>query len=266
MFLPIFPLLVSANESIQPISIIKQVPRPQEPSLPYPYDVEEVVFLNVEDNVALVGTLTIPRSTGPFPAVILLHGSAPYDRDYSSDGHKFFLVWADHLTRNGIAVLRFDKRSAGKSTGNYETSTLENFAKDALAGVEYLKSYSEINPHQIGLVGHSEGGMTALLAASMSDDIAFVVALGAPCVNAEELIYVQEPLIQRVDGVSEEIISQNLSLRKQIFSILKDEEDRANAEKKVASNLDSSLSFVNAISKRSRSKILRYFRATDPII
>lgn len=224
-----------ADESIQTISEISQkyASRPQEPIPPYPYDEEEVVFQNTADNVTLVGTLTLPRSSGPFPTVILLHGSGPYDRDYSSNGHKLFLVWADHLTRSGIAVLRFDKRSAGKSTGNYDTSTLENFAKDTLAGIEYLKSRSEINPQQIGLVGHSEGGMTALLAASNSDDVAFVVSMAAPYVNLEELIYTLEPLIQRVDGVPEELIIQTRKLRNQIFAILKKEDDRAVTEKKL---------------------------------
>jgi uncharacterized protein len=207
--------------------------RPQEPLPPYPYDEEEVIFHNTADDVTLCGTLTLPRSSGPFPVVILLQGSGPWDRDYSCDGHKFFLVWADHLTREEIAVFRYDKRSAGKSTGVYNTSTLENFAKDALAGVEYLKSRSEINPAKIAFVGHSEGGMTAFLAASQSDAIACVVSTAAPCVNGEELMFEQEPLLQRIDGVPEEMITQTRELREQIFALLKEIPDRAAAENKL---------------------------------
>jgi uncharacterized protein len=229
-----FSYLCCAHEPVSIREICQQyAQRPQEPLRPYPYDEEEVVFHNTTDHVTLAGTLTRPHSSGPFPVVILLHGSAPYDRDYTSDGHKTFLVWADHLTRQGIAVLRFDKRSAGQSTGNYDTSTLENFAKDALAGVDYLKSRSDINPQQIGLIGHSEGGMTAFLAASKSDDIAFIVSMAACCVNAEALIYTQEPLLQRVDGVPEEMIVESHKLREQIFDVLKSEPDRAAAESKL---------------------------------
>ena len=235
-----FSYLYCAHEPV-PISEIyqKYAHRPQEPLQPYPYDEEEVVFHNTSDNVTLAGTLTLPRSLGPFPVVILLHGSVPADRDYTYDGHKYFLVWADHLTRQGMAVLRFDKRSAGQSTGNYDTSTLENFAKDALAGVEYLKSRSDINPHQIGFIGHSEGGMTAFLAASNSDDVAFVVSMAAPCVNLEELVSIQEPLLLRAEGLGEEWILRGHELRRLIFAILNEEPDRTLAQKKLRDLLTS---------------------------
>jgi|SRR5579862_152349 len=199
--------------------------RPQEPLWPLPYDEEEVSFVNPHDGVKLAGTLTLPRSEGPHPAVVLLHGSYPFDRNSSAYGHKPFLVWADYLTRQGIAVLRFDKRSAGKSTGNYETSTLEDFAKDALTAVDYLKTRTEIRA--IGLIGHSEGGMTASLAASQSDDIAFIVLMAAPCtVNWEELIMMQEEGFQRVDGIDEGLIAKNRLFREKVFSILKQEKNR----------------------------------------
>lgn len=201
----------------------------QEPSFPYSYNEEEVTFLNKTDNVQLAGTLTFPHGDGPFPAVILLHGSAPLDRDASMFGHKLFLVWADHLTKQGIAVLRFDKRSAGKSTGNYNTSTLEDFAEDALAGLEYLKTRKDITK-DIGLVGHSEGGMTALLAAAKSNDVRFVVLMASPCVNWEQLVLEQEPALQRIDGISEDMIIKNQTLRHQVFSILKNEKNREIAE------------------------------------
>lgn len=204
--------------------------RPQEPTKPYPYDEVEVSFTNPCDGVTLAGTLTLPRSKGPFPAVILLHGSAPFDRNCVHFGHQPFLVWADHLTKQGIAVLRYDKRSSGKSTGDYSTATLEEFAQDALAGVEYLKTRPEVNPKQIGLVGHSEGGMTAALAASKSHDVAFIVLMAAPAVNWEELVTLQEELLQRTDGVAEETIAKSLAFRKQVFDIVKKENNRAVAE------------------------------------
>ncbi len=205
--------------------------RPQEPKAPYPYHEEEVSFENSADSVKLAGTLTWPDTEGPFPAVVLLHGSAPLDRNSTMFGHKPFLVLADHLTRQGIAVLRFDKRSAGQSTGDYNSANLEDFARDALAAVDYLKTREEIN--QIGLIGHSEGGMTASLSASKSEDISFIVLMGAPCVNWEELISMQESLLQRADGVSEESIKKNRKFRKEIFAVLKKEKNREIAEKQL---------------------------------
>lgn len=222
-----------SNNAQEPAQSFELPQRSQEPRLPYPYAAEEVSFTNTQDGVILAGTLTLPRSQGPCPAVILLHGSAPFDRDSSLFGHKPFLVWADHLTKQGIAVLRFDKRSAGKSTGDYSTANLEDFANDALAAVEYLKTRKEINNKQIGLIGHSEGGMTATLASTKSDDIAFVVLMAAPCVNWEELAHTQEANFQRVDGVAEEIIDKNRKVKEQVFAILKKEKNLPVAEKQL---------------------------------
>ena len=229
----------SPQNAICEVGSLERSQRPQEPKLPYPYDEEEVSFENASDGVILSGTLTLPRKPGPFPVVILLHGSAPFDRDYSGYGHKFFLVWADHLTKQGIAVLRFDKRSAGKSTGSYDTATLEDFANDALAGVEYLKSRKEINIKQIGLIGHSEGGITAPLAASKSEDVAFIVMMAGPCVSWEKMLDEQIVLIHRADGmVSEETMALSRQLLKQIFAVIKKQENRelaANQLRKVLS-------------------------------
>ncbi len=231
----IFLLLSSASlfasqEQIAKANGIDIPKRPQEPTWPLPYVEEEVNFTNSSDGITLAGTLTLPRMDGPFPAVVLLHGSAPFDRNSSMYGHKPFLVWADYLTKQGIAVLRFDKRSAGKSTGNYDTSTLEDFTRDALAAVEYLKTRTEIKVDQIGLIGHSEGGLTASLAASRSHDIAFIILMASPCVNFEEIVLAQEEKIQRIDGVDEEMIAKSLDFRKQVLAILKQEEDRQAAE------------------------------------
>lgn len=269
------PTLVSQTETQHAST------RFQEPLPPYPYHQEEITFQNSSADVMLAGTLTWPTSPGPFPVVILLHGSAPLDRDSLMFNHKFFLVWADQLTKQGIAVLRFDKRSAGKSTGDYNTSTLEDFAEDALAGVNYLKSRKEINPTQIGLIGHSEGGLTALLTASKSNEIAFVVLMAAPCRNIEELLYLQEEKLQRVDGVSEEMIAKSLKFRRHFFSVLKEETDRDAAEKKLREiftkylgQLTSSQRVIaekyygsseNQI-KGFNSKTFRYLMTYDPVV
>lgn len=123
--------------------------RPQEPKLPLPYIEEHVSNINLEAGVTLSGTLTLPTSKGPFPVVLLIAGSGPIDRDETVFGHKPFLVLADYLTRQGIAVLRFDKRGCGKSTGNYVKATSQDFSDDVLAGIAYIKSRKEVNLNQI---------------------------------------------------------------------------------------------------------------------
>jgi fermentation-respiration switch protein FrsA (DUF1100 family) len=181
--------------------------RPQEPKPPFPYDVEDVTFAN--GDVKLAGTLTIPRSAGPHPAVLLITGSGPQDRDEAILGHKPFLVLADHLTRNGIEVLRVDDRGVGKSTGSFATATTEYFATDALAAVTFLKSRSEVDAKRIGLIGHSEGGLTAPLVATRSSDVAFIVLMAGVGVPMEDLLREQTRLILKVSGAPASYIDLN---------------------------------------------------------
>lgn len=149
----------------QRVGEIQKKKRRQDPEKPYPYIEEEVSYKNQKDNVKLAGTLTFPRGGGKFPAVILITGSGAQDRDSTVAGHHPFLVLADYLTRKGIAVLRVDDRGTGGSDLGPLLATTENYVGDVLAGVEYLKSRQEIDARRIGLIGHSEGGMIAPLAA-----------------------------------------------------------------------------------------------------
>lgn len=206
--------------------------RPQEPQKPYPYNEEEVSYENKKAGIKLAGTLTTPRDKGPFPAVLLITGSGPQDRNEAIFGHKPFMVLADHLTRQGIAVLRVDDRGVGGSTGNVGAATTEDFTEDVLAGVEYLKSRKEIDPKRIGLIGHSEGGIIAPLAATKSPDIAFIVLMAGTGLPGEEILYLQGALIAKVSGASDEAIAENRRVQERIFAILKSEKDPKEAEKK----------------------------------
>ena len=170
--------------------------RPQEPIKPYPYYEEEVVFKNTEANVSLAGTLTLPSKTGKFPVAILISGSGAQDRDETFMGHKPFLVLADHLTRQGIGVLRFDDRGHGKSTGNFGTATTADFAKDVLSAVKYLKTRNDIDVKNIGLIGHSEGGIIAPLAANQTNDISFIVLLASTGISGAELSVMQSKTLR----------------------------------------------------------------------
>jgi pimeloyl-ACP methyl ester carboxylesterase len=212
--------------------------RPQEPKKPFPYHEESVVFENRAAGVKLAGTLTRPRVEGTVPAVVLLSMSGPQDRDETAFGHKPFLVLADYLTRQGIAVLRYDDRGFGKSTGKFLGATTADFAEDARAGVAYLKTRPEIDPKKIGLLGHSEGGAVGPLLASKSTDVAFLVLLGGPAVPGAELALKQTPLYQRLFGATEKQIAFNVALQKRLIAVLNEEGDDAAAAEKIRRAID----------------------------
>jgi uncharacterized protein len=203
--------------------------RPQEPTPPYPYKTEEVSFTNEKFNIKLAGTLTLPSGKGPHPAVILISGSGAQNRNEELMGHKPFMVIADYLSRNGIAVLRYDDRGVGKSQGNYAAATSADLATDAEAALSYLKNNPEIDAKSIGLAGHSEGGLIAPIIASQKSDVAFIVSLAGPGVSGEDIINRQSADISRVSGVDDKKIKESISANRKIFAILKKEADNKNA-------------------------------------
>ena len=184
-----------------------EILRPQEPKKPYPYKQEEVNYENKDAGISLVGTLTLPSGGAPFPVVLLISGSGPQDRNETVFNHRPFLILADYLTRQGIAVLRADDRGVGASTGDFSQATSEDFASDALAGIAYLKTRKEIKPEQIGLIGHSEGGIIAPMVAVKSPDLAFIVLMAGTGLTGEEILNLQQALISRAMGVSAEDIA-----------------------------------------------------------
>jgi len=192
--------------------------RPQEPKEPYPYYAEEVSFRNEDADITLAGTLTLPKKEGKFPVVVLITGSGPQDRNEELVGHKPFLVLADHLTRNGIAVLRYDDRGFGLSTGDFASATSADFATDVSSAVDYLKTRKEIDISKIGLVGHSEGGLIAPMVASKSKDLNFIVLLAGPGLRGDEILLLQQELIARVSGTSEENIRLTKELNTEVFN------------------------------------------------
>ena len=205
--------------------------RPQNPVKPYPYREEEVSYSNPGAKIDLAGTLTIPPGKGPFPAVLLMAGSGPHDRDETLMGHKPFLVLADYLTRKGIVVLRADKRGVGKSDGNYSQAVMADFASDAEAGVAYLKTRVEVDPHKIGLVGHSEGAIEAPMVATRNRDVAFIVMMAGPGVRGDLLLTEQLMLIERAGGKSDAEIEQDAAVQREVLATVKKDKDSAALEK-----------------------------------
>ena len=151
--------------------------RPQKPNRPFPYEEEEVLIKNKTSGIELSGTFSKPKGKGKFPAVILITGSGKQDRDETVMGHKPFLLISDYLARRGFAVLRCDDRGAGKSTGDFSSSTSGDFSTDAEAQIDFLESRSDVDKKKIGLLGHSEGGLIAPMVAARRHDVAFVVML-----------------------------------------------------------------------------------------
>lgn len=201
--------------------------RPQEPRPPFPYASEDLTFPSKAAGVALAGTLTLPQGKGPHPAVILLTGSGPQDRNEAIMGHKPFLVLADHLTRQGIAVLRFDDRGFGKSTGTFTTATSADFSDDAEGAFDYLAKRPEIDPKRIGFAGHSEGGIIAPMVAARRADVAFLVLMAGTGVTGEQVMYEQSRAINKAAGAPEEAARKNRELQQKLFAAIREEADPA---------------------------------------
>jgi pimeloyl-ACP methyl ester carboxylesterase len=257
---------------------VEKVPerrRPQEPKPPYPYREEEVCFASVP-GVRLAGTLTTPAEGGPFPAVVFISGSGPQDRDSSFMGHRSFFVLADYLTRRGIAVLRVDDRGVGKSIGDRAKCTSKDWADDALAAAAYLRTRGEINVKQIGLLGHSEGGIVAPMAAVQDPQVAFLVLLAAAGVPGEEVSLLQNEVIAKADGASEQDLVANRALTAAIYNLVKQEKDDAVAAERIRQVMTAELAKdsrvtkeradaqVSAILSQVLSPWFRYWVSYDP--
>jgi len=210
----------------------EKVVRPQEPSKPYPYYSEDVRFENIKDNIVLAGTLTLPKKDGNFPSVILISGSGPQNRDEELLGHKPFLVLADHLTKNGIAVLRFDDRGTSESTGDFKTATTFDFARDVEFAIKYLQTRKEINKNQIGLIGHSEGGIIAPLVASENKDIDFIVLMAGSTLRGDKLLLLQKYKIETQMGINKQLVENNQQIFEGAYEIILNR----NLEKEVISD------------------------------
>jgi fermentation-respiration switch protein FrsA (DUF1100 family) len=210
-----FPLNLSREKHEK-----EKIIRPQEPTKPYSYYSEDIMFENKKDGITLAGTLTLPQKNGIFPAVVLISGSGPQNRDEELLGHKPFLVLTDYLTNHGIAVLRFDDRGTAKSKGDFKTATTADFAVDVESAVSYLQSRKEINKMKIGLIGHSEGGIIAPMVAAKSRDIQFIVLLAGTGIPGDQLLLLQQELIGKAAGVSYADLQKAKTINKGAFDIV----------------------------------------------
>ncbi|WP_299440072.1 alpha/beta fold hydrolase [uncultured Aquimarina sp.] len=253
--------------------------RPQDPVKPYPYISEDVVFLNKKaDDIKLSGTLTLPKDIKKPPVVILISGSGPQNRNEELLNHRPFLVLSDYLTRQGIAVLRYDERGVGESEGTFSGATSLDFASDVEAAIEFLKKRNDIDTKKIGLIGHSEGGFIVPIIASTNKDVAFIVSLAGTGVIGKKVLISQAKRALELLGASKEYIEVDGKTRDIVFSTVQRESGKeaivAKSKerlKKYSETLSEekktfflTLPLDQLISVFSESAWMQYFIRTDP--
>lgn len=236
------------------VTAIEKTRRQQEPVPPFPYASEEVTFVNAKENIRLAGTFTFPKGKAPLATVVLISGSGPQNRDEELMGHKPFLVLSDYLTRNGIAVLRFDDRGCFASEGNFAAATSNEFATDVEAAVAYLKTRKEVNKGKIGLMGHSEGGLIAPMVAVRNKDVNFIVLMAGPGIRGSEIMLRQQALIGRANGVKEEDLKQTIELNTAVFKMVDEIADTDTLRVKISNYMRGQSKTVAALATNDAKK------------
>ena len=218
-------VLERVPEGEAPAAVPTAADRPQTPRCPCPYEAREVSFPNPEADIELAGTLTLPRADGPVPGVVLVSGSGPQDRDETLMGHKPFAVLADHLTRAGIAVLRYDDRGVAGSTGDFAAATSQDFASDADAALAWLGAQPEVDASGIGIVGHSEGGLVGPIVATRGDRARFLVLLAGPGVPGRDVLRTQSRVVAELQGADSIAVETNARVLETLFQVMEETSD-----------------------------------------
>ena len=222
-----FPLTLSRQGSTGKVSGLN---RPQTPQPPFPYQSADITFKNERAGVTLAGTYTVPADMGPFPAVVLLTGSGPEDRNETILNHQPFAVLADYLTRRGIAVLRFDDRGVGQSGGTLAGTTSADYTADAQAALAWLRAQPGIRKNQVGLVGHSQGGTAAMGAAILSAGPDFLVLLATPGIPGDELIVQQSLAVARLQTTDAAQLATTEKMQRAMTQMVQKNPDNARAK------------------------------------
>lgn len=198
--------------------------RKQDVAPPYDYMEQEVSFQNVKGNAMLAGTLTYPKGGGPFPTVVLVNGSGQQNRDSEMFGHRPFKILADHLSKNGFAVLRYDDRGIGGSKGEVRLATTIDFASDANAAINFLAQQPMVNTHKIGIIGHSEGALIADMVAAENNQVSYIALLCGPVLKGDSLLILQSNALGRAGGLPPHALEVNKANNRRLYDILlKDE-------------------------------------------
>ncbi len=264
---------------------IKIVNKPQTPLPPFSYNSEDVEFNNADNSIHYGATFTYPKTGNSFPVIILITGSGQQDRDETIGLHKPFAVIADHLAKNGFAVLRTDDRGMGKTTGDPSIGTSADFANDVEVAINYIKTRKEINSNKIGLMGHSEGGMIAPMVATRNKAVSFVIMLAGPGIPVPDLMSEQSEALMRTLGIKEEALVAYRTLYKKLITAIPSATTKENANRSATTILNdwqkstpkdivvattaitdstSAKNFVNGFVNQCYSPWFRYFLQYDP--
>lgn len=271
---------MSTELNLRRVSKKSKITRSQVVKPPFSYSYENVKFPNKEANIELGATLTIPEGDGPFPLAVLVSGSGPQDRNSEILDHKPFLVIADHLSSNGIAVLRYDDRGVKSSGGNYTESTSADFATDAAAAIAYARTLPQIDTTKVGIIGHSEGGLIAPKVAADYENLDFIVSIAGPAVPITELMTSQNQLILEKSGMSKEgltlvgerlpsiygIVNQDKEPKELFDTLIREVKSFYSALPENDQQLlgANSSAYYTVISRTFFTKWFRYFLAYDP--
>ncbi len=207
-----FPLVLTRKLNENPA-----LKRPQEPKPPFDYPIEDVIFVNPRDKNTLAGTLTLPKNKKDFPIVILITGSGAQNRDSEIFGHMPFAVIADDFAQKGIGVLRLDDRGVNGSSKGTPEDTSASFASDIATAVDYLSAKGFKN---IGLIGHSEGGLIAPIVAVQNKKVQFIVSLAGPGIPIDKMMLLQNALIAQSQGATTTQIEASAAFNKKVYAYI----------------------------------------------
>lgn len=195
----------------------KELKRPQNPNPPFSYNIEEVKFMNLQDSFYLAGTLTLPKNKNQTPAIVLISGSGPQNRDEEIMGHKPFWVLADYLSNFGYAVLRYDDRGTNASGGDFASATTLDFALDGESAIEYLKGRDDIDSNKIVVIGHSEGGLICNILGARIKNLSGIVSLAGTSIRGDSILQIQTKLISQSKNASDLELDITQGYNKEIF-------------------------------------------------
>lgn len=229
--------------------------RLQDPKPPFDYKSEDITFGNKEAGIKLTGTLTTPSGKGKFPAVVLVSGSGPNNRDEEVFDHKPFLVIADYLTKNGYAVLRYDKRGIATSEGDFAKATVFDFANDTKAAIAYLKGRNEIDSKKIGILGHSEGGQVAQIIAAEDSSLNFIILMASPGIKGSELMVLQNDALSKAMEIPEFTRTLNKELNKKTYEIIMRNDSKEKADEELKEYFKTTVYFKDLSNKELDKQI-----------
>ena len=222
--------LLKEDITFLPADTLFSLRRPQTPQPPYRFNEETVAADYTDsqgDKVHLEGTLSVPRGTASrYPTLLLVSGSGQQNRDEELFQHRPFLVLADYLASRGIAVLRYDDRGVGASSGPLDSADTRLFAEDAEAMLRALKGNPHVDPVRLGIGGHSEGGAIAPMVAARNKDVKFVVILAGQGCTGLDVMLQQNEAIYCANGLNESLLSVRMACMRELFALPADSKQK----------------------------------------